>query len=511
MIDYRLNQLATDALRRNNWPLLRELATKMVNANPQAADPQFLLGLACWQQGDLRAALEPLQQAIRLAPTKLEYLGQWGRYLLDLGEMATALRVVVEASKLSSRNANDWDTLGNVATRLEQHAIARHCFQQAAYLDPKQPRWWNHLGAACNYLGDRSAAAAAYRQAINLAPSDGYHHWALAHLESYRAGEPHIDTLRTLWGDPRLDNRHRGIIGIALAKALDDIDACNDSFAVLTEARGLLAPFHPYDPQRITTACQQLAQGYSVQPVQAPANGSPLFIVGLPRSGSTLLEYLLASHPQIAAGGEQQALPRTLQEVAGVRSRDGLDPELLTKLARLPSAAVSQRYDQLRGHLPRQGRYLSDKLPFNGLYAGAILAHLGDARIIHIRRTPVAACWANFRRYLTFPIACGHSLEAAAHFYHHHDALLSYYQQRSPQRVMTIAYEELAAAPDATLNQIFNWLALPPLTAEVSEAPRGIATASAAQVRQGVHQRAINDWQRYSRYLQPLITQFADG
>ncbi|MBQ1782734.1 MAG: sulfotransferase [Gammaproteobacteria bacterium] len=508
MIDYRLTQLATDALRRRHWPLLAQLATQLIAADSSAADPYFLLGLAHWQQGNLRAALQPLQQAVKLAPTRLEYLAQWARYLLDVGDMAAALRVATAAGSLNSRNPLDWDTLGNVATRLEQHPLARQCFAQACKLDGKQPRWWNHLGAACNFLGDRKAAADAYRKALSLAPGDGFHHWALAHLERYRSGDPHLETLRTLWGDPRLDNRHRGLVGIALAKALDDIDAINDSFAVLSEARALLAPFHPYDAPRIALACQQLAHGYSVHPVTAATQGSPLFIVGLPRSGSTLLEQLLAAHPQITAGGELGALPRTLQELAGVRSRDGLEPELLQRLPALSGSAVRQRYDQLRSHLPRSDRYLTDKLPFNGLYAGAILAHWPDARIIHIRRAPVAACWANFRRYLTFPIAVGHSLDSAAHFYQHHDALLGYYQQRSPQRVTTIAYEQLAAAPEQTLAQLHQWLGLAPHEGISTTSPRGIATASAAQVREGVHQRAIDEWQRYRRYLEGLVRMF---
>lgn len=496
MIDYRLTQLATEALRRRQWPQLATLANQLIAADNTAADPYFLLGLAHWQQGELGAAMGPLQQAIRLAPQRLEYLARWAAYLADVGDLAMAAAAATRAATLSSRSGPDWQQLGEVAVRLGLQPLARDCFAKACAADGKQPRWWHQLGNACQALGERVAAAEAYRRALKLAANDGYHHWALAQLEPYRAGDPHLETLRTLWGDPRLDTRHRGLIGMALAKALDDLDAIHDSFAVVSEARSLLAPFHPYDAPRVAQGCRQLADGYAVHPVTAASIASPLFIVGLPHSGLTLLEQLLSANPEIAAGGALAALPRALGELSGVTSRDPLAPELLARLPAINGVQLRQRYEQLRSHRMRNARYLTDRQPLNGLYSGTILAHWPDARIIHIRRSPLAVCWRNFSRYQSSPLAVGHSLDSAAHYYRHHDALLGYYQQRSPQRVTSVSYEQLLTATDDTLAELQRWLGLAP-----QPATGVMVTAS----------NSANHWRRYERYLTPIQQHFAHG
>ncbi|WKE65098.1 sulfotransferase [Gallaecimonas kandeliae] len=495
--------LAEQALKAEDWPALEKAARALVAADAGQAEGHFLLGLALWQQGLLPQAAPALQQAISLAPGRLDYRAQFLRFLFEAGQMAPALKVLAATLGLAGGRAQDWDTLGNVASRLERHDLARACFERVTQLAPAEPRGWQHLGAACNFLGDRQGALAAYGRAIALAPSSVLAHWARGQILKFSEGCPELTALEGLW--EKLEGQDRGLAGIALAKALDDLGQFERAFVVLTQARELLAPGLRYDEPRLDQAVTQLCQGQAPQALAAVAGRpAPLFIVGLPRAGSTLLEQLLGNHPDIALGGEQLALPRALQELAGVRSEDGLDQELLARLPSLDGERLARRYAQLGGHLPQGRRFLTDKLPFNGLFLGPILQHWPDARILYIRRAPVAACWANYRRFLTFPIALGKSLDSAAHYYRAQETLAGHWQPRAPARMMTVDYEALVAAPEAQMAGIFDWLGLAPLAGPLStDSARGVATASAAQVRQGIHRKGIDEWRHYQPWLGP--------
>ncbi|EKE69909.1 tetratricopeptide repeat-containing sulfotransferase family protein [Gallaecimonas xiamenensis] len=310
-----LHQAAQAALTAQQWPKLEQLARQLLATDP--AEGQFLLGLALWRQGLLAKAGPALQQAATLAPRRLDYRAQLLHFLFDAGLMAPALQVLAGAMALAGGQAQDWDTLGNVATRLERHDLAQRCFETATALAPQQEPLWRHLGAACTFLGDKPAALAAYAKAVALAPDAPLAHWARSQLLRYQEGSTELAQLERLW--QRLEGEDKGMVGIALAKALDDLDQQPRAFALLAQARELLAPSQPYPAEKLEAALAPLMAGKVAAKAQVAGRPAPLFIVGLPRAGSTLLEQLLGSHPAIALGGEQLALPRALQELAGVR------------------------------------------------------------------------------------------------------------------------------------------------------------------------------------------------
>ena len=305
-------------------------------------------------------------------------------------------------------------------------------------------------------------------------------------------------------------------LAFALFKELDDLGDTGAAWAALQAGCQAKRSRLDYRLQEEVTAFQSLAK----LPIISPAvdavgeRPAPIFIVGMPRTGTTLLERILSAHPDVQDAGELDDLPLQMRWTANRFSKSLLDPAVIAAQAGQDPRVLGRRYIDHAAWRARGKSRFTDKLPSNFLHVGLIASALPGARILHMVRNPMDTCFSNLKEL--FADAYPHSYdiaEMAAH-YGRYRRLMAHWHQQLPGVVLDVSYEDLVADPEATSRRVLDHcdLSWQPSLVQVQEHPGAVSTASSVQVREPIHQRAVGGWRRYEGQLEPLRQRLlADG
>lgn len=485
---------------------------------------RFRLSQIAGKRGDLRTAVEETLAAVDTRILEdAEGLSTLVDRLLNIGESQAAVAVAERPALAQSR---DVMALSDAGRMLYYNDLTEPAFQllsRCLELGADGARLHHMLGGCHLRRGDMEAAEASYRRSLELEPGAPFVHWSMAKLRRQSTASNHIDTLRTLLGAPPADPADEAVLCYALFKELDDLGDHAAAWPALERGMRLQRGQSGYDIEAELSLLRRVQAIDSDMPAPpppaAPGSGSvsPIFIVGLPRAGSTLLERAFGLHSQVHSGGELTDLPRQVRMSLNLTSSAQLDESHVAAMTRLDPMDLGQRY---RSHVAwrAQGKpRLTDKLPLNFRFIGVILRAMPDARIVHIHRDPVAACFSNLREYF-FGGNYGYSYEQSevARYVSAYAGLMDYFQQRFPGRVFSLPYGELASRPDDALRRTFDHCQLPwePQCGQVERNTGQVSTASATQVREPIHTRSVAHWRNYESQLQPMIDalgELADG
>jgi hypothetical protein len=344
-------------------------------------------------------------------------------------------------------------------------------------------------------------------------------HLALAQLRRQTADRNHVERLRALLAAvPAGDDTTRMYLELALAKELEDLGDIPTSFAHLAAGKRAGRSGRGYDPARDAALFDAIRESFPV-PVDAGggfATGEPIFVIGMPRSGTTLVERILSSHPQVQSCGELQNFSVALKRASGSTTRPILDVDTVVRARGADAAAMGRMYLEstrpLTGAKPR----FIDKLPHNFLYAGHIARALPGARIVCLRRDPLDTCLGNFRQLfaLTSPFYdYSFDLLDTGRYFLQFERLMAHWRQVLPGRILEVDYEALVAAQEAESRRLLDFCGLDwddaVLRFEDNAAP--VATASAVQVREPINTRSLGRWRRYEAELAPLRALLREG
>lgn len=356
------------------------------------------------------------------------------------------------------------------------------------------------------YLGRAGEAMRHYESALALDPRLADAHWALA---THAPAEPAMSRV------PRLRQALAAASGwervqleYALFHELDRAGGTEQAWEALDRGAALARATITCDPALETAALEALMPAGALPEPRVGVEGPcSVFVVGMPRTGTTLLERILGNHPQVRALGERNDLAAAISEVSGRFFRHGLQPGAAALLASVDAAAVGRRYLQRIGTADAVASHLVDKNPMNLSCIPLVLRALPRARIVCLRREPMDACFSNLKELFqggAYPYSYVQH-ELAAHCLRVH-RLVAAWQAAAPWAVRVVDYEALARDPAASAAELLDFLGLPPQPGveDVSRNHAPVATASSSQVREGVHARAIGAWRRYAQWLHPL-------
>lgn len=390
-----------------------------------------------------------------------------------------------------------WLNLANLVRADARLEAAAPIYRQVLALEPGHVAARVALAEIDKALGHIDAAVAGFREALRLRPRCGAAWWGIANLKTRPLSAEDRRQLDTLWGDPALTPEDREPLGFARASAVAAHDTPQSAWDALLDANAFVAARRPFDAAAFAaqvTAQRERLASLPRLPAEGPGH-EVVFIVGLPRSGSTLLEQMLAAHPQIAAASELPDLPilarRAQGDPAAART---LGPDYLARTARW------------RSQRPRH----VDKWPGNFLFVADILQHLPGARIIECRRDARDNALSCLQQYFAQGNAFSHSLDAIATYGGGARRLMHAAAAAAPDHVMTVDYESLVQDPEPLLRQVLGFLGLDWNADCLSpeQVVREVRTASAAQVREPIDQRGIG---RYRRYAFAFATWSATG
>ncbi len=506
---------ARQALSHGDFPEAGRLAASAVAQYPDAAEGHFLLGVAEAGVGRIQVAMGHIARAIGNDPQG-EYRAQLAKLQILTRQDGEAAATLQQAESAPPADALSRDTMGCVYARLGDHAASLPHFAEAVRLKPANAEYRYNHAVALNFLGRVDEAEAALDALITLAPGDARAHHLLASLRTQTPMRNHIAQLGDALGRAKAP-RDRLLLGYALSKELEDTGDRAAAFARLATAnaehRAALAYTFATDAANFD-AVERAWPAIAEAPAGEPAPDAPIFIIGMPRTGTTLVDRILSSHPDVESAGELQAMPLAVKMASGTRSRTVLDPETIAAAAQADMSAIGGDYlRRARSHQRDEDRRFTDKFPGNFHYAGFIAQALPSAQIVCLRRHPLDTVLANFRnlfavgsRYYDY----SYDLMDIARYYARFDRLMAFWQRALPGRILEVRYEDLVADQEGASRRLVAHCGLAwadeCLAFHTNAAP--VSTPSAAQVRRPIYADSVARWKSHEVELKPVIRFF---
>jgi tetratricopeptide (TPR) repeat protein len=507
-----LHREAQRLLSRGELGGAQQCCLKILQADRRHADAHFLLGVISSQINRYGNAVEFIEKAIEFGGERAEYHAQLGRCLAMLKRDREAVAAASRALTLNASDALTLDTIGVVFSRAGDHERAVEAFKRAVAKEPRNAGFQFNLGSSLKFLGDFAGAEQAYEAAIDSSPRFYKAHSSLSQLRQQTAESNHVKRLEGLLAnagnnvDGELHLRH------ALAKEYEDLGKFDRAFEHLAAGNARKRKHVEYsseDDRRLFDAVRDAFDREILSAVGGHDTREPIFIVGMPRTGTTLVERILGSHSQVVSAGELQSLPLAVKRAAGTTSQQVLDAETLEAALKTDFASLGRAYLESTRPLTGQTPHFIDKMPLNFLYIGFIHLAMPNARIICLRRNPMDTCLSNFRQLFAVKFSYynyAYDLLDTGRYFLQFARLMEHWDRMLPGKVLRVDYEELVGDQQAQTRGILEHCGLEwedaCLRFEQNTAP--VATASSVQVRKKIYATATGRWRRYEAQLAAL-------
>jgi tetratricopeptide (TPR) repeat protein len=479
-----------------------------------------LLGRIAHRNGALDEAEQVLAAAARGAPRYLAARLDFIRVLIERQRYAEALEQSEALLTMWPGHEEGRSLRATVQAALGRHDEAIAGYRELVSEFPQWPHLQVLLGHSLRALGRQDEAVGAYRAALAARTEFGDAYWSLANLKTYRFPDDEIAAMRAAEASPRATQSDRAHLCFALGKALEDRGDFSTSWAYYERGNTIKRAESRYRPElsEINTREQKRvcsARFFAQRAGCGIADRDPIFIVGLPRSGSTLVEQVLASHTLVEGTQELFDITRMMLELQG-RNKDPLRPRYPSVLADLDRDAFEQlgrRYlDATRVY--RTGRtYFIDKMPNNFRHVGLIHLMLPNARIIDVRRDPMACCFSNLKQLYARGQEFSYGVDDIARYYRTYLDLMRHWDAVLPGRVLRVFYEDIVDDPEGGVQAILDYCGLDFEAACVDfhKSARAVSTASSEQVRRPIFREGLSQWRNFEPWLGPLKEALGDA
>ena len=462
-------------------------------------------------------ALASFDRAIALKPNFAEALNNRGIALQGLKRFNEALASYDRAIALKPDIGEAFNNRGNVLKELNRFDEALASYDQAIALKPNNAEAFNNRGLALTELGRLAEAQQSTEQAINLAPRRAPYYHTLGNIIRFVAGDPRVTAMEELSRDAEsLSPDDRIELHFALAKAYEDLGQPENAFSQLLAGNALKRRQIIYnEATTLGTMClaQEIFTSEFIRMRSDAGNPSsvPVFIIGMPRSGSTLVEQTLASHPQVFGGGELRYFRGAVDDVRTKLGGLVTSPMLKTAITDEDFREIGTRYLAEIEQLASQAARITDKMTGNFILAGLIHLALPNATIIHTVRDPVDTCVSCFSKLFgEGELSYSYDLAELGRYYRHYQALIAHWHRvLPPGRILDVRYEDVVADLEAQARRIvahcdLEWDAR---CLAFHQAERPVRTVSAMQVRQPIYNTAVGRKRVYEQFLNPLSTE----
>jgi tetratricopeptide (TPR) repeat protein len=440
-----------------------------------------------------------------------------GPALVSLGRLEEADAAARHAALIEPDNPQNWLTIATVATRLIQSEKALEAYERAARLSPPEGRLQMSRGHLLKTLGRRQESEAAYKAALAIDPGLAAAWWSLADLKNYSFSDADVAALESLLASDRRERSNEAQLHFSLGKAYEQRGHYARAFAHYAQGNALRHSEAPFDIEGFERRSARIRavfdrEFFAARAAAGERDRAPIFIVGLPRSGSTLVEQILASHPRVEGTMELPNILRVVHEFDDLsETRDGY-PETVRGATSEQLTALGTRYLAQVAPL-RQGRErLTDKLPNNFSHIGLIHVMLPHATIIDARRHPMDSCFSTFKQHFAEGQTFSYDLGVLGRYYRSYLSLMDHWDTVLPSKVLHVQYESLVRDPQTGIRRLLEHCGLEFDAAclEFHKTARPVRTASAEQVRQPLYTSGIGYWRHFEKELEPLRAALGD-
>lgn len=505
---------AATALASNDLPVAERLLRPRLKENPFDVAAIRMMAELAGRLGRLVDAENLLGRALELAPGFAAARANLATVLYRQNRPEEAIAQLDQLLGDDPENAAHRNLKAAALGRIGGYEEAIALYDDILQRFPDQPKLWMSYGHVLKTVGRRDDSIAAYRRALVLVPGLGEVWWSLANLKTVRFDDADIAAMEAALGQPGLAAEDRYHLHFALGKALEDAKVHARSFEHYAQGNRLRHAELDYDPSDITRHVDRSIALFTPDFfVEREGRGDPapdpVFVLGMPRAGSTLIEQILASHSQVEGTIELPDIAAIARKLGGCGDGER-ERAYLTRLSELGpdelSALGAEYLAATRIHRKTQKPFFIDKMPNNWAHVGLIRLILPNAKIIDARRDPLDCCFSNFKQHFARGQAFSYSLEDMGRYYADYVRLMTHFDQIQPDRVHRVIHEALVDDLEGQVRSLLAFLNLPFEDACLRfwENDRAVRTASSEQVRRPINREGIGQWKPYAAWLNPL-------
>jgi tetratricopeptide (TPR) repeat protein len=510
--DPRLLEAAA-ALVENNLPVAEVRLRTHLQSHPKDVAALRMLAEIAARLRRYADAQDLLETCLELAPNFDAARINYAVVLNRLGKPAEALPQIERLLAKDPRNPSHRSLRAAILANLGHYAEAIVVYEAVLKDFPQQPKIWMSYGHSLKTARRNADAVNSYRRAIAQQPTLGEAYWSLANLKTFRFSDDDTAAMRRALAGTDLDDEDRLHFEFSLGKALEDAGAYEESFTHYAAGNAIRNKSHPYNADDTTKFVQRSKTVFTADFCAARAGAGspapdPIFILGLPRAGSTLLEQILASHPLVEGTMELPDIPRIAMEIV---RRDGRgEVGFAQAVAAVPPEklrALGEQYlSETRSQRKTDKPFFIDKMPNNCLYVWLIHLILPNAKIIDARRHPLGCCFSGFKQHFARGQNFSYGLGDIGRYYHDYVELMAHVDAVLPGRVHRVFYESMIEDTEVEVRRLLEYcgLSFEDACLRFYENDRPVRTASSEQVRQPIFRDGVDRWRQYEPWLGPL-------
>ncbi|MEL1263591.1 tetratricopeptide repeat-containing sulfotransferase family protein [Pseudoxanthomonas putridarboris] len=516
-----IHQQAIIALQQRRWEQAGALATRVLDRSPQDPDAHYIAGISLLERNENPAALNHLKRAVALDGSRMEFSLLLARAHASLQDYGAALQEAERAMEMAApEDALAHDTLGVIFSQCHAYTSALASFRSAVGIMPTNDGFRFNLGTTLTFFGKLEEAEQEFEACLAINPHHWKAHHSLAQIRKQTIASNHIERLSRLIAGVAGRVTATTYLNMALAKELEDIGEYEKAFNHYSIGKHAPKALLGYSRERENALFNALACNFPWAGAALPSTGcseeGPIFIVGMPRSGTTLVDRILSSHPLVHSAGELHNFPSAWKRALGGPGFEMFNPEHISNARDIDWQGLGAAYLASTKPLVGSSPFFTDKLPHNFMYLGYIAMSLPNARIVCVRRNPMDTCLSNFRQlfapespYFDY----SYDLMDTGNYYVLFDRLMAHWDRTFPGRILQVRYESLVAEQEKNIRKLLSHCGLPwdeaCLNFENNTAP--VATASAVQVRERIYSSALDRWKRYGTQMDGLKQMLMDA
>ncbi|MDX1517577.1 MAG: sulfotransferase [Woeseiaceae bacterium] len=498
-----------EALERGKIDEASAICQRLLNAGPDLVEGHFLVGLIATEIKDRKTAIRAFGSVTELDPRHGAAWAQLARLFMQAGQPLRADSALEKAIASEDGNPVVADLIGSVYSILGDQHEALRWFDKAASKAPKSAAFRVNRANCQMYLGNLDDAERELRDVLDMQPFNPNAHWILAGLRK-ATDRTHVEDMQRFLATCNYPPQAEAFMQYALGKELEDLGDWDAAFAAFDAGARARRTTIDFDEQAEIDMYEALQRIYTAEWLVDSTGGcedpSPIFVVGQPRTGTTLVERIITAHSQVHSAGELRQFCNSIRRLIDYREPKRFSTRLVEEAAAVDPAALGKAYiassERMRGTTPG----FVDKLPSNFLYLPLILKALPNAKVVHLRRNPMDACFSSFKQL--FADAYPHSYEQQEMARHHarYFHLMECWRDRFGDRFLDVTYEDVTSNLEENARGMIDYLGLPWEDAclEFHKQQTAVTTASAVQVRQPAHTKSVGRWRHYARHLRPM-------
>ena len=516
----QISLIARGAAQKKDWATVHGAALEILRQDDNSAEGHFLMGLVEKAAEHPAKAVESFERSLEIDDNRHDSAIELADQLILSRRNKDAVALIDRYVDQLSNSPRYLDMAGTILSSIGLHHRAWPFHLKANELQPNIELFRGNLAACAVFVGEIEKANEVYKSLLANRPEHQRNHFQLARLKSAK-DDSHIREMLDAIESNGLPDERNIYLYYAIAKEYEDLGEWEQSFHYYKKGGDSVTLVSSYDVitdvgliDTIIETCdaEWLAEGPSDQPTDITGK-TPCFVLGLPRTGTTLTERIISSHSQVQTIGETEMVEYALREISDVATVERVNPAIIRAASKVDIHQLANRYLNLVEFSLGDEPIFVDKLPYNFLFIGFIAKAYPDAKIVHLNRHPLDACFAMYKQVFTWAFRFSYTLDNLADFYIAYSRIMNHWRETLGDRIVDVHYEEIVSDQETQTRTLLDRLDLDFEEAclHFEKNKASSATASSVQVRQKVHRKSIDKWKRFEQQLQPLADRLREA